>query len=391
MGGNWFGLAVYGGDADDVAARVTSWMRQRGLERREGPPPLRLHPGKERGARIYRGERAVTVAFSELGELQRLHFELRKAGKPTLLAYQHDSSMMGYELWRGGRAVSAWSSEPDDPEVPAPDDLAALAEATGSDPAAIARIRGKRAVFAESVAGPLFTALGAASLAGTWDEPYAAPHDVLWFREEGFDPWAGFDLMGPRFTAADAPIPRPPANAAPYRAPLWTLPLRLIFTPLGWVLRLVIWLRGGRSPLAPQMPWTQEGRTLRNPTAGATWALQDGAEPLQWPLLRPTDVFVLQWEGGTVMLTEAAPEELRAQRVIAPFGAEIVDRATTVAGVPARLVGFRLADAPAWTVQVWIHPPGRLLVARATGGGQPPDRLHERFEALLGGLALDAR
>ncbi len=390
MGGNWFGLAVYGGDPSDIAARITAWMRQRGLERQDGPPPPRLHASKERGARIWRAERAVTVAFSELGELQRLHFELRKAGLPTLLAYQHDSSMIGYEAWRDGRAVSAWSSEPDDPEVPAPDDLAALAAATGADPAAVERIRRKRSVFAESVAGPLFAALGAATLAGTWDDPHAAPHDVLWFREQGFDPWAGFDLMAARFAASTAPIPAPTQPAAPYRPPLWVLPLRLLLAPLGWLLRLVTWLRGGRPPLAPPMPWTLDGRTLRNPAAGATWILPDGAEPVPWPFLRPVDVFVLRWEGATVMLTESAPDEMRASPVIAPHGAEIVDRPVTVAGSPARLVGFRLAGAPAWTVHVWIHPPGRLLVARATGQGAPPDGVHERFEALLGGLSLAA-
>jgi hypothetical protein len=386
MGTNQFGLAVYGATPAEVVAALTGWLRQRGFERQAGPPPRRLYEDRERGARVYAAERAAVVLFSDLGELERLCFELRKSERPTLLSYMHDSSMMGYELWLGHRAASAWSNEPDDPDLPGPDDVAALASATGSDASTLTRLRGRRAVFLEAVSGPLYQALGAAPLAGTWDDPFEAPHEALWFREEGWDPWAGFDLYAQRFETAppgpEAPPPRPGGSS-------WlTWLVWAIFAPIGAALRLYSWLTGRPALPGAAMPWTVEGRTLRHAAFGVSCELPEGVRSVDWPLLQDVDVFVVDVGGALLMMRESSPEELKQRRVFGGHGSDVAETRDPVAGHPARRLR---ATQPGggWALQVWVHPPGRLFLLQASGQGPMSDAVRGHIDGVLGGLRLE--
>lgn len=387
MGSNQFGIAVYGAGEAEVLDALHGWLQRRGFVRREEPVPPRLHPQKERGARIYRAERAVVVCFSELGELQRLAFELRKLGHPTLLAWQHDSSMLGYELWSSGKVVSAWSSEPDDPEITGPDDLDALAAATGSEAVQVRSARARRWIFAEAVSGPLFASLGAAPLAGIWDDPHPSEHLAVWFRVEGWDPWADFDLTRPRFKLG--PVPEAPAAdlPPPWKAPLWLRALSWILWPFGLVIR---WLLRGRALGAPS-PWREEGGELVN--GGARLRLPEGARGGAFPFVQATDLFIVDLgDGALAFLREHSPSDYGAHPVVGPGNARLVDAERPIGAWPGRWV---LVESPAWghvparwTLTWWFTPPGRLLQWSATGAGTLAPELEARIVALGEGLGL---
>lgn len=405
MGSHHFSITALDTDADTVAAALTRWMAAKGFA--SNPDPGLLDPEHERGFVLVPSGRHTVVLPSDLGELQRLRYELARDGT-ALEYYLFDSDEWGYALYDRGRAVSGFQSmdDPDDPP-PAGNDLTALAEAFGvpGEREALAAAQRGRAVFAERVASPFLARLGI----GPAGDSYAYARETalppgarhLAFRREGWDPTAGVDLGRLRFRAQPLPAGREEiearlaASATRWTAFSWVV--WALFLPLALPLRLWFSWRGppdfarGLVPEPKPPPWREEDGEWVHAAHG--WRVRPAAGVTAGPVHGPV-TFSWRLAGAQGSLRPVPASQLDALGQ-GPMGAEVAADETTVDGRPARRVTFvgpGFGGVPGtWLRRViWVGPRA-VWVADVMGQGEPAPDSIAAFDETLASLRSDGR
>lgn len=319
MGANHFSQTVFGADPERVRELLVRWLRAKGFDLQDTEPLTALDPQRERGLLLASKGEVTVVLYGAMTEFPRLLFELKKLDRPVLDYWMHDSDIWGYQLWHQGSVVDAFHSNPayfgGFEDIEGPRDLPALCRTLGAEPHldTLTALQKRKATFAEGPSTDFVRHLGAEAAASQYGygleigwPPEGWTTEHLWFREADWDPmntWTVDRIRVTRFDPdawkADYSPEELEAMEVQQRRTVWLGKL------MGWLLwpvmlpfRIGMWwqlrkirkeaearIARGDAPVQPVTDWfadrepavTLDGRTLHNPTHGATLELPEGA------------------------------------------------------------------------------------------------------------------
>lgn len=244
-------------DVHEVAEqKITTWLSRKGFSEIEGSSVLDDDMEGERGFYLFWNDRWTIILYSDFEEDERLLFELNLLQLPILHLWLLDSDVWGYELYMQRKPIAAFNSQPkyygSDDLSDVPNDIPTLlAKCSLKDLAVtdIAAIQRKRGVFKDPICAEFASAIHAGPAAAqyayvTEGFPNSAGFSCVHrrFRKRNYDPVGSFDLhlRRAKSTQSEAfPLPQAP----PLSIRILALIMRIVATPLGWLLRFSIMRR----------------------------------------------------------------------------------------------------------------------------------------------------
>ena len=325
--------------------------------------------------------------MSTLGSLR----QLMEQPHPLLFVWLYDSDVWGYVLLRGGATIAEFVNDPayfgggmepflegpphGDVRSGAPAELCRVLDLPGRE-ATIARLQSKRALFKETALHAFCDALGLAPAATSYRYLEHAEVDTDWtgwrveclrYASGDDEPYGSVDVHSDSaFVSPDAHAARMSSNEAvpfeiPFRMRAMLAFVKVVFVPLGFLFRAVMWVwllrqrLGGKPPL-PTHPLVRlpghppapriDGEYLVNDLHRCRVRLPPGAEagdrPGLWSPAGVWGVFTAGLGPGFVVCCEARP--LDALRQIDGHGTLLEDECYAVGELKVRR---RLFEAPA--------------------------------------------
>jgi hypothetical protein len=405
VGSDFWSQSVPADIHERVDAVLRSWLEAKGFEEIVDEPIFDLERDIERGYFLLWDEHWTVVTYSDIGESERLTFELTgKLELPVLHLWTHDSDLWGYELHRDGEVVSAFNSNPhyfgSEEEAEGPNDVPALLDICGLSPQkakAIRKLQKTKKVFMERICEEFAGLLGVRPSASQYNfllhrELEAGGFQRLHrrFRKAGAFPMAGFDLhiITARTEGDDAPVATGPdweelssqvgeAEVARLKR-MHTFARGLSYVVKALTYPFVAYQRLKSKLVSPAAVEKEKATPLLQKVEGDYWIheptrsrirLIEGAEPLERPSLLPFRVGDLE-VGSWTMSAGQARVALTERR-----GASVTfEENFTIGEFPAKAVGWRESypEGVKESQQIFIQTPWAVIVFYMPQS-EPPD------------------
>jgi hypothetical protein len=395
MGTTFWSQSVPADVHERVDTVLRSWLEAKDFEEIIDEPIFDLEREIERGYFLFWNEHWTVVSYSDIGESERLIFELiGKVELPVLHFWTHDSDLWGYELHRDGEVVSAFNSKPhyfgSEEEPEGPNDVPALLDLCGlpaQKSKAIQKIQKKKKVFMEGVSEEFAGLLGVRPSATQYSyllhgelESNGFQHLHRRFRKSGVSPMEGFDLHQITATteSGEIPVQKGPdweaLSGQLGEAQVTRLKIvQALFRGLSFVTKVLTFpivtyyrLKSKIVPPAtaekdmtiPSLQRIEGDAWIHEPTRSRL-RLIEGAEPLRRPSLLPFRVGDLE-VGSWTMSANQARVALTERR-----GASVTfEENFTIGEFPAKAVGWSEAHSEKnkETQQIFIQTPWAVIV-----------------------------